>query len=158
MPNFIDKLSNIDRYRQTITIIVSSLIVLSITSLSLSWPPATQLASSTLHKYWKLPIIEEEERPVFSWWTRRWRLKAPMAARCSTRQNLVGVEQKNIGPHFLQWFMNKTILPPSPEDGTLRCDQQGETVRIRQPYNTKAEWTNNRNIGKCCHSPSKFRM
>jgi hypothetical protein len=47
--------------------------------------------------------------------------------------------------------MNKTILPPSPEDGTLRCDQQGETVRIRQPYNTKAEWT--RHIGKCCHSP-----
>jgi hypothetical protein len=33
MPSFIDKLSNIDRYRQTITIIVSSLIVLSITSL-----------------------------------------------------------------------------------------------------------------------------
>jgi hypothetical protein len=35
MPSFIDKLSNIDRYRQTITIIVSShLIVLSITSLA----------------------------------------------------------------------------------------------------------------------------
>jgi hypothetical protein len=34
MPSIIDKLSNIDRYRQTITIIVSSLIVLSITSLS----------------------------------------------------------------------------------------------------------------------------
>jgi ABC-type xylose transport system permease subunit len=33
MPSIIDKLSNIDRYRQTITIIVASLIVLSITSL-----------------------------------------------------------------------------------------------------------------------------
>jgi hypothetical protein len=33
MLSIIDKLSNIDRYRQTITIIVSSLIVLSITSL-----------------------------------------------------------------------------------------------------------------------------